>query len=174
MQLCKVLLLTELACISPSPPPHTHTRALTHSHIRTHTHTVTHTPPLANTQVKQHCGLDLATDPELLREVHTHPRITYEGARWAGATPPTQVAAWYAYKPEIEGVYDRITMLNYVRDLKGRAALADSLRKCYMAAADDLLSLQKDNKVFIIGHPEPGMVRGSGCARLHACLRLFG
>ncbi|GFH23193.1 uncharacterized protein HaLaN_20772 [Haematococcus lacustris] len=64
-------------------------------------------------------------------------------------------AYWFTYRPEIEGVHDKISLLNYVRDLKGRAALADLLRKCYLTAGDDLQALKREGKIFIIGHVEP-------------------
>uniref|UniRef100_A0A7S0R2K2 Transcription initiation factor IIE subunit beta n=1 Tax=Chlamydomonas leiostraca TaxID=1034604 RepID=A0A7S0R2K2_9CHLO len=114
---------------------------------------------LTPAELLQKTGHNLASDMELLRELHTRSRVTWEGAPPAGAPPsgavPAAPAAWYAYRPEIEGVRDKVTLLNYVRDLHGRAALASTLRNTYLAAQQDLLALRDERKIFIIGHPEP-------------------
>lgn len=118
---------------------------------------------LTPTDILQKTGHNLANDLELLKELHTRARVTWEGAPPAGAPPssaaPTAPAAWYTYRPEIEGVKDKVTLLNYVRDLHGRAALANTLRNTYLQASQDLLALKAENKIFIIGHPEPEKVQ---------------
>ncbi|KAL6762363.1 hypothetical protein V8C86DRAFT_2520730 [Haematococcus lacustris] len=116
---------------------------------------------LTAAQLQQDTGHNLADDLELLREAQRHPRIAMGrlnssasgGASSNGSSDSP--AYWFTYRPEIEGVHDKISLLNYVCDLKGRAALADLLRKCYLTAGDDLQALKREGKIFIIGHVEP-------------------
>ncbi len=114
-------------------------------------------------ELLQATRLNLATDAALLREVHRHERITWDGAprtpeAKAAAPPPAAPAKWYAYLPEIAGIRDKVGLLNYVRD-KGPAVLADQLRRCYLKAPDDLAELKSEGKVFIVGHTDPEKVR---------------
>lgn len=130
-----------------------------------HANNGTQLTPLDILQRTQH---NLAADHELLRALHAHTRVVYEGgpssaasaAAAAAAPPPTAPAGWYTYRPEIEGVRDKVSLLNYVRDLKGRAAMLSTLKATYLKAEADLQALKAEGKVFIIGHPEPGLVRG--------------
>jgi hypothetical protein len=84
-------------------------------------------------QIQQACGQDLSVDQQLVQELHKHPRV-----RHGPVSPPGAAAEWYSYRPEIEGINDKVALLNYVRDARGRPVLAEALRKCYAGAAEDL------------------------------------